>query len=110
MLRSLIIGAALATFVTAGVTAMPMEPVNPPATVDPSFASVPLGAPIKDTTGGLIGTVLRVGKTDDGQIAVVASIDGQPVKLPTTILSSYGDSLVSTMTKAQIQAAAKAAG
>lgn len=121
MKRSILLGAALAA--CFGGVAMAQAPADPmagsTATPDASassgadsasaIAAVKPGAPVKDPSGAMIGTVTRVGQSSDGQLAVVVRIDGQPVNLSANILTPEGNSLVSSMTKAQIKAAAKAA-
>ena len=65
---------------------------------------------VKDTTGAVVGSITQVGKTADGTPAVVVNIDGKPVGLPASMftLAQNGSEVVSSATKAQIEAAAAA--
>jgi hypothetical protein len=116
MFRLFLLGGALSASIggyALAQTAATQPPSAPPAagaTVDSAVANVKPGTVVKDANGATVGTVVRVGQTNDGQIAVVVSVDGQPVNLASNILTPAADGLVSSMTKAQIMAAAKAAG
>ena len=72
-----------------------------PATLD----SLKPGLEVKDATGASIGTVVKAGTASNGQAAVVVKVDGKDVSLPATLFSMNGDSVTSSVTKAQIQAA-----
>lgn len=63
------------------------------------------GATINDTNGGVVGDVVKAGAASNGQMAVVLSIDGKDVSLPMNLFTVSGGVVVSSASKAQIQAA-----
>jgi hypothetical protein len=115
MIKSLLLGASLATAVGFAASAQPAMPgpdheAAPSAAqagVDASAVAKP-GMVVTDNTGATVGTVTQVGKTAAGESAVVVRIDGQPFTLAADKLSPSGGGLVSSMTKAEIKAAPKA--
>jgi hypothetical protein len=60
---------------------------------------------VKDASGAMVGTVVKVGKAANGQTAVVVNIDGKPISLAANMLTPAGDGLVSSMSKDEIKAA-----
>lgn len=122
MRRALFCGAlpALAVGFAAHAQTPESQPVNPP----PSATSPPAtdtsaatsmykpGMTVKDSAGDTIGKITRVGRTADGTAAVAVDMDGKTVNLAASTLSlnARGDEAVSTMTKAEIKAAAPPAG
>lgn len=66
-------------------------------------AAITAGAVVKDTAGAAVGTI----KSVEGEYALLDTSKVQ-VKLPLTAFASQPDGLVVGMTKAQIEAAAKA--
>jgi hypothetical protein len=117
MLRALICGSALAFSV--GLAAHAQDPasqqVNPPSATAPpatdanaTATKFKAGMTVKDSSGATIGKIIKVGKTTtDGTAAVAVNIDGKTVNLATSTLtlSPTGDTVVSSMTKAQIKSA-----
>jgi len=101
MLRPLVLGAVLAASI--GVSTVS---AGPPA-ADQALLSVRPGAPVKEAGGGFIGAVRKVGWTDSGRIAVVMQVDGRPVTVAARMLALNGDTVISTLTKAQIKTAAR---
>jgi hypothetical protein len=84
----------------------------PAATPAPATATAPAvpadfkpGAAISDTNGGVVGDVVKAGPASNGQMAVVLSIDGKDVSLPMNLFTVSGGVVVSSASKAQIQAA-----
>lgn len=63
------------------------------------------------SAGETIGKITQVGKTADGTPAVAIDMDGKTVSLAASslTLSAKGDEAVTSMTKAQIEAAASPA-
>lgn len=83
-----------------------------PSAGAPAAESVPAtaadfkpGAVIKDPDGATVGTVVRAGAAANGQMAVVVNIEGKTVSLPASLFTVAGDTLTSSATKAQIEAA-----
>jgi hypothetical protein len=119
MLRALFLGATLAT--TLGYAAQAQSDMSPsgapPSSQAPadqsstqsgadSATTAKPGMVVKDTSGGTVGTVVKVGQATNGQTAVVVNIDGKPISLAANMLTPAGDGLVCSMTKDQIKAAA----
>ena len=93
-----------------GVSAQAQEggqPVSPPAATPavPQASDFTPGAVIKDTDGATVGTVVKAGAASNGQMAVVLNIDGSNVSLPANLFTVANGQVMSTATKAQIQAA-----
>jgi hypothetical protein len=119
MLTRILAGAGLAAAIafTAQAQSMPdaaQSAGQPAAGYAPSdraaSAATPRpGAVVKDANGQTVGTITQVGQTSAGESAVVVQVDGQPFTLAANVLSPAQGGFVSTMTKAQIKAAARAA-
>ena len=97
--------AAPATTAPSGTTAGPTA--NSPAAATPAAGAagnVVVGATVKDTNGGTVGTIESV----DGQYAVL-STGKSKVRLPLTSFGKGAEGPVLAMTQAQVDAAASAA-
>lgn len=128
LFRTLLLGAGVATALgfaaqaqttpaPESVAAPPPPAASPPADVAAAAsagvdatAAVKPGMIVKDNAGATVGKIVQVGKTADGTAAAVISVDGKSSTVAATTLTPAGDGLVSSMTKAQIKAAAKPAG
>ena len=99
--------AGLALMATTPAVAQ-TAPASPP-TASASAPAVPAdfkaGATISDTNGGVVGDVVKAGPASNGQMAVVLNIDGKDVSLPMNLFTVSGGVVVSSASKAQIQAA-----
>jgi hypothetical protein len=125
MLKTLLLGASFALAIGAAAEAQPSMPPSdtappsdsapPPADatapsasqagVDAAMVAKP-GMVVKDNAGATVGTVVQAGQTAEGVHAVVVQVDGSPFTLAANTLTPTGDGLVSSMSKAQIKAAA----
>jgi hypothetical protein len=88
--------------------AHPAASVNPPTT-----AGLTPGMPVRDSNGVTIGTIKQLGQNAAGRPIADLEIDGRQVRVPAGWLNrtTDGTRAVSTLTKAQILAAApKTAG
>ena len=67
----------------------------------------PPGMLVKDPSGLTVGPITRIAQTPGGATAVEVSLDGRRVSLSPRILSlnASGDGALSSMSKAEIQAA-----
>jgi hypothetical protein len=87
-------------------------PAAPPATSGDAQASSGLkaGMVVKDSAGATVGKITQVGQTSDGTAAAALDVDGKRVVVPASTLTvaEAGDQAVSSLTKAQIKAAAAA--
>jgi hypothetical protein len=95
----------------------PAEPVSPtpveeartgePADVSAVAADFRPGMSVEDPSGAIIGSITRVAQTAEGATAVEVDLDGRRVSLAPTVLSlnARGDRVLSSMTKAEIEAA-----
>jgi hypothetical protein len=130
MSRALFLGSALAMtlgYAAHAQSAMPPSGASAPSqapadqapadqSAAPSSADTPTattakpGMVVKDSSGATVGTVVNVGKAANGLMAVVVNIDGKPVSLAANMLTPAGSGLVSSMTKAEIKAAAAKQG
>lgn len=113
MTRVFLIGAglALALGVSAQAQDMPQQApdpaANPPTSAKASLPGLKAGTPIKDSSGSLIGTIVKVGQTAAGEQVAEVSIDGKSVKLPVTVLTPApdGGSAISSLSKSAILSA-----
>lgn len=98
MMRGLICGSVLA--LSLGLTAAAQD------------AALRNGMVVKDSAGMTIGTIMRMGKGADGAPTVSLNVDGRVVTLAASTLtvSPTGRQAVSSMTKAQVKAAAGSPG
>jgi hypothetical protein len=95
----------------------PSEPVSPTpaeeartgdqADVSAVAADFRPGMLVKDPSGFTVGSITRVTQTANGATAVEVDVDGRRMSLAPSILSlnARGDGALSSMTKAEIQAA-----
>lgn len=117
MIKATILAAGLAGAVSASVLAQSMPQISgsagsttAPAQEDAASFARP-GMLVKDAEGAAIGSVVTAGKSSaTGEPVVVVSVDGKRLNLAAASLNPAGNELVSSMTKAQILAAAKAPG
>jgi hypothetical protein len=124
MLKTLLLSASFALAIGAAAQAQPSMPPSdtappsdsaPPADatapsasqagVDAAMVAKP-GMVVKDNAGATVGTVVQAGQTAEGVHAVVVQVDGSPFTMAANTLTPTGEGLVSSMTKAQIKAAA----
>ncbi len=105
LLRTSFAGAAAALALAAAPGALAQTAAATSAAAPPSAMDFKTGAVVKDTDGVAIGTVVKAGRASDGKVAVLVTIDGKDVSLPVNLFTVAGDSVVSSATKAQIQAA-----
>ncbi len=119
MLRTLFLGATLATTLGYAAQAQPdpsSSSASPQSQAPADQAATQAGANapstakpgmvVKDASGATVGTVVQVGQASNGQSAVVVNIDGKPISLAANMLTPAGDGLVSSMSKDEIKAAA----
>jgi hypothetical protein len=122
LFRNLLLGASVATALGFAAQAQTMpapdEGAAPPSAeqapapagadtgTDASTTAAKPGMVVKDSAGETVGQVVQVGQTADGQAAVVVNVDGRPFTLAANMLTPAGDGMVSSVTKAQIKAAA----
>lgn len=120
MLRSVLIAVSLALAaplaqaqVGAPPAKTPIPGSSPSASVNPpTMAGLKPGMPVKDSTGAMIGVITHVGQTTAGKPMVGLKIDDQQVVVPAgdlTVSQATGQA-VTSMTKAQLQAAATSPG
>jgi hypothetical protein len=100
MLKALFVGAALAASLVVTV------PAGAETSPDALAAAKP-GMVVTDAAGKRVGKVMKVTRDAHGEVSVVITVDGIPVSLGASVLSvnPAGDGLVSSMTRAQIEAA-----
>ena len=108
---------ALATGYAAHAQTPPGQPVNPtPSEQAPTgeqpdasakVAGFRPGMIVKDASGSTIGPITRVGQTAEGVAAIEVDLNGRRVSLSPTVLtlSTTGDTVMSSMSKAELQAA-----
>lgn len=80
----------------------------PPATTAPGDFKV--GAPVKDPTGVVVGSIAETSAAADGSTNVVVSNGAAKFALPAASLSPTADGFATTATKAQIDATLASAG
>lgn len=121
MRHGYLLGAVLALSLSADAQGQPAPPPSPPVsptppedapTGDQSDASATVGdfrpgMIVKDPAGLTVGPITRVAQTAEGATAVEVNLDGRRVSLSPNVLtlSPAGDGALSSMTKAEIQAA-----
>lgn len=91
----------------AAVTAP--APGEAPSSVTPPAPAFNAGDAVTDRDGAALGAVQTLVESPAGPMVVV-NIEGKMVSLPQATLKMQGKAIVSTQTKAQILAAAGAAG
>jgi hypothetical protein len=100
---------------TPAQTTPPVAPAGPPtvgeapSNVTPPAPAFKAGDAVTDRDGTAVGAVQTLVESPAGPMVVVR-IDGKLVSLPQATLNMQGTAIVSTQTKAQILAAAGAAG
>ena len=121
----LICGLATVAFLSTGEAQAqirgPSEPVPQAnaadaAGVNAAWASAPLprrmaaGMEVRDPSGGRIGVIARLGRSQAGQASVMVDVDDQIVRVPVTDfrVSDSGDYVVSNLTKDQMHAGGSA--
>jgi hypothetical protein len=94
------------TSATSSATQAPADAAasTPPSQTAAASATVSVGATVKDTTGGTVGTIESL----DGQYAVLATTKNK-VRLPISSFGKGADGPILAMTQAQVDAAAAAA-
>jgi hypothetical protein len=120
MQHGCVLGAVVALSIGPAARAQPppSNPISPaPAETAPAGEQSDVGAVapdfrpgmvVRDPSGATIGPITRVAQTADGAAAVEVDLDGRRVSLSPSILmlKPSGDGVLSSMTKAEIRAAA----
>lgn len=86
----------------------PAPQADPAATTAPGDFKV--GAPVKDPTGVVVGSIAETSAAADGSTNVVVSNGAAKFALPAASLSPTADGFATTATKAQIDATLASAG